>query len=74
MYKDERVYSAMFQYTYDDGSVLYGSDSGDYDYLLWLMRAELKNCKHLVKMKIVELCFEDAFGNVRRLTVEEVGA
>ena len=74
MYEDERVYSAMFQYTYDDGKVLYGSDSGDWDYLQWLMRAELKHRKHLVKMKIVELCFEDAFGNVRRLTVEEVGA
>ena len=71
MTNSERVYSAMFQYTYDDGSVLYGSDSGDWEYLQWLMRAEIRNRKHLIKMKIVELRYKDELGNVRCLTVEE---
>lgn len=77
MTNSERVYSAVFKEQYADGRVMYHSDSGTYDELLWYMRSELKlwGCAitpsdRLVSIKIVELCFKDGLGNVRRLTIE----
>lgn len=43
------------RYTYKNGKILYGYDSGDYEYILWLMRKELENDSALLEVRLVEI-------------------